>query len=402
MNSRAIAGGVPLSSAASLFRAPSDATQIRPVILYPSAVVFGDGTAELVGGEARALGSRALLVTYSSLWGREEDRPLGRVLRSLEDAGVRVELFELPGEPDISAVDACGARVAEVGAELVIGLGGGSILDTAKAASALVANGGSWSDYQFGAATLTRAGVPVVAIPTTAGTGSEATSVAVIQNRESGLIKSVSSPLMLPRVVIIDPTLTWSCPPRLTALVGLDAITHAIESYLSPRASRLTRVLSLQALSLLVDPLVRAVQDGTDRDARSSLALGSYFAGQALSAGVGAAHILAQPISATLGVAHGEALAAVFVAVLGFDEESPSRLFADLTPAFGSSYSSLSLAVRDYLARVGLPATLSAIGGRESHIAEILSKVAQSTGHVWTNVRPVTLPDLERILHASI
>jgi alcohol dehydrogenase class IV len=402
MNGRAIAGGVGLSSAASLFRTPSDVTQIRPVILYPSAVVFGDGTAELVGGEARVLGSRALLVTYSSLWGREEDRPLGRVLRSLEDAGVRVELFELPGEPDTHAVDACGARAVEVGAELVIGLGGGSILDTAKAASGLVGNGGSWSDYQFGVATLTRAGLPVVAIPTTAGTGSEATSVAVIHDRERGLIKSVSSPLMLPRVVIIDPTLTWSCPPRLTALVGLDAITHAIESYLSPRASRLTRALSLQALSLLVDPLVRAVQDGTDREARSSLALGSHFAGQALSAGVGAAHILAQPISATLGVAHGEALAAVLVAVLAFDEEYPSQLFADLAPAFDSPYSSLSLAVRDYLARVGLPTTLSAIGGRESDVAGILSKVAESTGHVWTNVRPVALADLERILRASI
>ena len=402
MDSSAIAVDGRLGGDASLFRVPSDAGQMRPAILYPAAVLFGDGTAERVGGEARAFGSRALLVTSGSPRGREQDQPLGRVLRSLDDAGVQVERFELHGEPDTHAVDECAARAGEIGAELLIGVGGGSILDLAKAASALAGNGGSWPDYQFGGATLTRASLPLVAIPTTAGTGSEATSVAVIHNRERGLIKSVSSPLMLPRVAIVDPTFTWSCPPRLTALVGLDAITHAIESYLSPRASRLTRALSLQALSLLVDPLVRAVEDGTDREARNSLALGSHFAGQALSAGVGAAHILAQPISATLGVAHGEALAAIVVAVLAFNEEHPSPLFADLLPVFNSQHASLSLAVRDYLASIDLPTTLSAVGGRDSDIAGILSRVAPTTGHVWTNVRPVTLPDLERILHESI
>ena len=402
MSSIGTSGDGRPSSDASLFRVPGDATQMRPAILYPAAVLFGDGTTDRVGEEARTLGSRALLVASGSPRNREHDQPLEQVSRSLDDAGITVERFELLGEPDTDAVDECAARAVEIGAELVIGIGGGSILDLAKAASALAGKSGSWSDYQFGGATITRAGLPLVAIPTTAGTGSEATSVAVIHNREKGLIKSVSSPHMLPRVVIVDPTLTWSCPPRLTALVGLDAITHAIESYLSRRASRLTRALSLQALSLLVDPLVRAVDDGTDREARSSLALGSHFAGQALSAGVGAAHILAQPISATLHVAHGEALAAVLVAVLAFNEAHPSPLFADLVSVFNSPHALLSLALRDYLASIDLPTTLSAIGGRDSDIATILSKVPPTPGHIWTNVRPVTLPDLEQILRASI
>ncbi len=401
MNTPETLPGVLFGSTASLFEAPSDPTQLQSVIRNPSAVLFGDGTADFTGVEASGLGSRALLVTYGSAWSSDEKGPVGRVLRSLDSAGVRVELFELRGEPDHQAVEACAARVRAVDAELVIGIGGGSILDTAKAASALACNGGSWSDYQFGAGRLTKAGVPVIAIPTTAGTGSEATITAVILHRERGLIKSVSSPLMLPRIVIVDPTLTWSCPPRLTALVGLDAITHAIESYLSPRANGLTRALSRQALSLLVDPLLRAVRDGTDHDARSSLSLGSHLAGQALAAGVGAAHILAQPISATLGVAHGEALAAVFGAVLDFDEY-PSPLFADIAVLFGPNGRPLSHAVREFIATIGLPTTLSAIGGRQRDIPVILSKVSESTGHIWTSARPVTLDDLGRVLQASM
>jgi 1,3-propanediol dehydrogenase/alcohol dehydrogenase len=402
MTSSAIVRNEPGAKPVSLFQAPRDPTELRSVVRYPSSLVVGDGAADSVGEEARALGSRALVVTYGSPRSRDQAGPTGRVMRSLEGAKVRPALFELAGEPDQHAVEACAARIGEVGAELVIGLGGGSILDVAKAASALAGNGRSWSDYQFGNATLARAGVPVVAIPTTAGTGSEATTVAVVHDRNRGLIKSVSSPLMLPRVVIIDPTLTWSCPPRLTALAGLDAITHAIESYLSPRANGLTRALGQQALLLLVNPLLRAVADGADHEARASLAIGSHLAGQALAAGVGAAHILAQPISATLSVAHGEALAAVFTAVLAFNEQRPTPLLTDIAAAFGNPPLPLSQAMREFVESLGLPTCLSAIGGRARDIPEILSKVAQSTAHIWTNARPVTLDDLDRILLVSI
>jgi alcohol dehydrogenase class IV len=383
------------------FSPPESPAERRCVVRYPATVVFGEGAVDAIGEQARRFGRRCLVVANAAEAVREATR-VDHVVRLLEGSGLEVAEFSLEGSPDVQAVARCAGTCVDLEADVVIGLGGGSVIDVAKAGSAVAANGGSWEDYQTGSARLERPVVPVIAVPTTAGAGAEATAVAVIHNAALGVIKSVSDPRLLPAVAIVDPSLTWGCPARLTAVVGLDAITHAIESYLSPKANSLTRTLSLRAVQLLVPALERVMDDPGDAAVRHDLSLGSHLAGQALAAGVGLAHILAQPISAVLRVSHGEAIAAVLTAVSEFNEEAGSPLFADLMPTLGASHRSTTDALRSLLVRLDLPTTLGDIGGSDDCVDRIVAAVLRSTAHIWTNVRPVHEEDLTRILVAAL
>jgi alcohol dehydrogenase len=287
----------------------------------------------------------------------------------------------------------------------VVGAGGGSVLDTAKAIAALAANEGCWEDYQMGRATLSVPPLPIAAVPTTAGTGSEATAVAVVANHQQGIIKSVSHPMMLPRLVILDPDLTASVPPQLTALVGLDAFIHAMESYVSPKASPITENLSLEALRLLAKSLLAAVLNGQDMEARSDVLLASHLAGQALNAGVGAAHILAQPISAVIGIGHPNALSTVLEHTVRYNEEyvgDKYRRVVKLLEPGAPEGEKPSRVIGRFLRDLGLDQKLSDYGATSDDIPRILDAVVRSTGHIWTNPRPVTLDALEEILRAAL
>ena len=309
--------------------------------------------------------------------------------------------FAAQPSPVLATIDAGAAQLRASGAAVVVGVGGGSVLDSAKAIAALAANEGTWEDYQLARRTLAHPALPVVAVPTTAGTGSEAGAVAVIGNPALGIIKSVTHPSMLPRLVILDPDLTASMPPRLTALVGLDAFIHALESYVSLKASPLTEGASLDALALLAPNLPRAVRDGQDMDARGNVLLGSYRAGQALNAGIGAAHILAQPISAVLGIGHPNALSTVLPHTVAYNAEYAAekyaRVRAILDPAAPAD-TPLAAIIAGFLHDLGLDQRLRDYGATAADIPRILDAVVRSTGHIWTNPRPVTLDGLEAIL----
>ena len=263
-------------------------------------IVFGEGAFGEVPAAARAMGTRALLVT-----GRSPARA------ALPAAAT----FAVEGEPTVDVVRRGVEAAREAGADLVIALGGGSVIDAGKAIAALAANGGDVLDYLevIGKAQpLTRPSVPFIAIPTTAGTGSEVTRNAVLASPEHRVKASLRGPFLLPRLAVVDPELTYGLPPSITASTGLDALTQVIEPYVSVRANPMTDALCLQGMRRAAGALLRAWRDGGDREARRDMALASLFGGLALAnAGLGAVHGFAAPVGGMFPAPHGAVCAAL-------------------------------------------------------------------------------------------
>lgn len=276
-------------------------------------ILFGEGVLAEAGAGARALGRTALVVTGAT---PARAAPL---LAHLAAAGVAATTFATAGEPDVATVLAGAAQVHAAGAELVIGFGGGSALDAAKAIAALAANPGDIFDYLEvvgrGRA-LANPALPVIAVPTTAGTGSEVTRNAVIFVPEQQVKVSLRSPHMLPRLALVDPELTWSAPPAVTAATGLDALTQLIEPFVSSRANLLTDAICREGLTHAVDGLRRAWTDGSDKAARRAMSFASLCGGLALAnSGLGAVHGFAGPFGGMYAAPHGAVCAALLPAV---------------------------------------------------------------------------------------
>ncbi|MGI5865442.1 MAG: iron-containing alcohol dehydrogenase [Myxococcales bacterium] len=275
-------------------------------------IVFGRGRLDQLGELVAGYGDRALLVAGEHL---RHSESLQRVEYLLQKRGVAAERVFTTGEPEVAAVDETAARARVLGSKVIVGIGGGSVLDVAKAASGLATNGGSVRDYLEGVGTgraLQRPALPLIAVPTTAGTGSEVTRNAVISSREEGFKKSIRSPLLLPAVALVDPALTDSVPPAQTAASGLDALTQLIEPYVSLRAQPATDAMALEGMRRAAPALPRAFEDGSNKEARDEMALASLLGGLCLAnAGLGAVHGIAAALGARFGIAHGVACAAV-------------------------------------------------------------------------------------------
>ena len=245
----------------------------------------------------------------------ESGERTGRLERQLADQGIARIPFAVAGEPEVATIERGVAAAREAGCDCVIGIGGGSVLDAAKAIAALIANTGGVLDYLeiIGRGRpLARAPLPCIAIPTTAGTGSEVTRNAVLASSEHRVKVSLRSRLMLPRVALVDPDLTLTLPPGITASTGLDALTQLIEGYLSRRAGPLTDALALDGIHRAAGALRRAFCDGADVDARQEMALASLFSGLVLAnAGLGAVHGIAGPFGGMFGAPHGAVCAAL-------------------------------------------------------------------------------------------
>lgn len=272
----------------------------------PARIVFGAGVARQAGGIARSLGTRALVVE-----GRG-DR--GAALRdALAAEGLGVATHRVAGEPTAAMVEE-GTRVArEARCDVVVAMGGGSVLDAAKAIAAMITNDGALRDYLevvgAGRPLVARA-APMVAMPTTAGTGSEVTRNAVLMVEDARVKVSLRSPLMLPAVALVDPELTRSLPPDVTASTGLDALTQCLEPFVSPAATPLTDAVAREGLRRAATALPRAVRDGGDVEARHDMAVASLCGGLALAnARLGAVHGFAAPLGGMFPVPHGVACA---------------------------------------------------------------------------------------------
>jgi alcohol dehydrogenase class IV len=278
----------------------------------PGQVVFGVGTAGRLATVCRDWGRRVLVVTG-------QGRRVGRVLDGLEEAGVQVVVFGVAGEPTMALVEE-GARLGrQAGCEWLLAVGGGSVVDAGKAMAALMANEGPVMDYVevIGMGRLLeRDPVPFAAVPTTAGTGAEATRNAVLSCPEQGVKVSLRHRLMLPRLALIDPELAVTVPPEVTATTGMDALTQLLEAFVCTRSNPMVDALCGEGIGRAVRSLRRVVADGTDLEARSDMALAALFSGMALAnAGLGAVHGFAAPIGGRFGLAHGAVCAALLPAV---------------------------------------------------------------------------------------
>ncbi len=373
-------------------------------------IVFGPGTLPELAPAAKALGRRALVVSGRTI-GRAE-----RVLKLLADAGVETTVFPVPGEPTTALVVKGVQQARAAGCELVVGFGGGSALDTAKAVAALLGNDGELSDYLevIGRARpLPRPGVPCLAVPTTAGTGTEVTRNSVLASPEHRFKVSLRSPHLLPRLALVDPELTLDLPPALTAATGLDALTQLIEPYVCTRANPLVDALCVEGIRRAARSLRRAVENGRDREARSDLALASLFSGLALAnAGLGAVHGFAAPIGGMFPAPHGAVCAALLPHVMAANlralrarPESPAlERYAEIgrlltgRPQAGAEDGVVW--VEDLVAALDIP-PLRTYGLTEADVPAVVEKAMQASS-MKANPVPLSRDELAAVLRRAI
>ncbi|MDH3753118.1 MAG: iron-containing alcohol dehydrogenase [Acidimicrobiia bacterium] len=294
----------------------------------PTRIVWGTPVIDAVPAEVAALGvDRVLIVTDPGL--ATTGLP-DAVRAALEHAGVAVAVHaDVSGNPTTDDVAAARSIAESSRSGAIVAIGGGSAIDTAKASAMLLANGGEYADYQWDGRPITRRSHPFVAVPTTAGTGSEVTKVAVISDASQPFKKGVLSPLMFAHVAILDPEVTIALPPHLTAATGIDALVHAFEAYTGRRTNPISDLLALESLRLAIAGLGPATADGSDLDARGNMMLAALYGGMAMDqSGLGLVHALSGGICSHLHLHHGLANAMILPYALEFNVSAirPERL----------------------------------------------------------------------------
>lgn len=327
----------------------------------PPATFIGPGAIAKLGEAAAA---RGLARVFVAIDGFLHGQGLAdNLFRSLARHGVAAELYLYPGgEPDSDTVEAACRQLQAAGCDGVIAFGGGSVLDTAKAIAALAAHPEMRVADLAAARTLPNGRMPLLLAPTTAGTGSEATNVAVITDSASGVKQAIIQPQLIPDLAVIDACLTLGVPADLTAATGIDALTHAIEAYLARGANPLTQALAYRAITLISRALPIAVGQGHDLAARQDMMLGSYLAGMAFSnAGLGLVHAMAHQIGARYHIPHGVANAALLPSVMRFNRLVCQQAYRDIALALGGpalDAPGLIDAISALIADIGLPGNL--------------------------------------------
>jgi alcohol dehydrogenase class IV len=367
-------------------------------------IIFGPGTFAELGPLARVIGRRAFVVT-----GHDKIRHAG-VINDLEGAGLNCTLFGVAGEPTIDLVREGSALFTASGCELLIAIGGGSAIDAGKAIAALAANPGDALNYLevIGAGkAIPNPPFPMIAVPTTAGTGSEVTRNAVLASPEHRVKVSLRSPLMLPRVAIVDPQLTMGLPPAITASTGLDALTQLIEPYVCARANPVTDAFCLNGLRTVKRSLAAAYRNGSDAATRAGMSYASLLGGLALAnAGLGIVHGFAGPIGGMFDAPHGAICAAILPHGMaaniraGAAPERYREIAAILTGSEKASAEDGVAWVRDLVGSLGIPG-LRQYGIGVAHADDIVAKAAKASS---MKANPVQLPaeELKRVLEESL
>lgn len=373
-------------------------------------IVFGPGSAERVPEMATSFGSRIFLVT-----GRGRERHAALCDQIL--ARAELETFPVPGEPDIPTIEQALQAARSFQADVVVSVGGGSVMDSGKVIAALLTNAGALLDYLEvvgKGGKIAKQPVPHIAVPTTAGTGAEVTRNAVIGVPEREVKVSMRSPLMLPTVALVDPLLTLSAPQRVSAASGLDALTQLLESFVSVKANPLTDGICREGLSRAGRALRLVYQNPKDPAAREEMALASLFGGLALAnAKLGAVHGFAGPLGGMIGAAHGEICArllepvcrANIEALNAREPESPvveryreaARLILGHREATSSD---LIEWVEESTKLFGIP-TLSALGLTGNRMEEAVAK-AQAASSMKGNPVELGSEELYQILEAAM
>jgi alcohol dehydrogenase class IV len=303
------------------------------VFRVPESIFYGRGSFENLGSQAALKGNKALIIS-DKIMDQLGYVTEGRAL--LNDAGVQSAVYlGIASEPTDKYVSEALDLFKSEQCDLVISIGGGSCIDTAKAIAVLAANGGFIGDYMGGKKLALQTPVPHIAIPTTAGTGSEATDVTVITNTSNNVKMMIKQPAFLPDAAIVDPLLTVSSPKNITAATGIDALSHSIEAYLSKKAHPMTDTMAISAMKLIVENILTAYNDGGNLDARERMSLGSLQAGIAFSnASVCLVHGMSRPIGGLFHVPHGISNAMLLPAVLEFTQGACVERLADIGRIF--------------------------------------------------------------------
>jgi alcohol dehydrogenase class IV len=367
--------------------------------------VFGTGALSRIADECKSLNASKVLVVMDRELSRTE---IGsRVLDILKKGRVKAILYpEVMPEPSPSLADDGAALARQEKTACVIGVGGGSTLDVAKAIAVLVKNEGKATDY-IGLGLVKNPGLPTIMIPTTAGTGSETTFTAVFTMRETKTKGGINSPLLYPHTAIIDPEVTLNLSPEVTATTGMDAFTHAVESFTSLQAHFVSEPISLSAIELVSANLRGAVFNGKRYVYRENMMKASYLAGMGLAmAGVGAVHALAYPLGAMFDIPHGLANAVMLPFVLEYNYPGDIDKFCQLALAMGEEDTGMPAremaasavsAVFDLSGDIGIPATLEELKIPRDEIPQMAQAAIKVARPIANNPRPVSVSVIEQI-----
>lgn len=390
-----------MTAAAAIGRVLSPTGDGVAALHLPPIVHFGRGALATVGPEARGFGTRALVVTDR---GMVASGIVEQVVRVLRDAGVEPVVFDrVEPNPTIAQVEAGLAAGAGQAIGLIVSVGGGSAHDCAKTIALVATNGGDVRDFE-GVDRSPHRGLPLICVNTTAGSGADVSRYAVITDPARSLKMIVIDRHLMPRVAVNDPLLTVGMPAAVTMASGLDALTHAIEAYVSTLASELSSLFALRAVELVVADLERAVRDGSDLDAREGMLMGSLLAGLAIdSASVGAVHAMAHQLGAVYDLPHGVCNGILLPLVVEFNEPAASARLDRVAAVFGGGATArrLPAMLRSLGDRVGLPRGLAGLGVERSRLPELAER-AMTDMCMDTNPRPMTETDVVRLYERAL
>lgn len=365
-------------------------------------VVFGDGVVfEQLPGMVKEMGcARVLLVTDPGIL---STGLVKKIQDLLTGSGIVVEVFsEVEPDPGLETVHKAAEYLRLFKPDCLVALGGGSSIDVAKGARVLLDNPGNIGDYAGVNKVKVKPALPLLAIPTTAGTGSEVTIFAVLSDLEQNIKVTVTSDYLAPDVALVDPWMMVSAPPGVTAASGIDALSHAVEAYVSANASPVSNILALRAVELISNSLRAAVMNGNNLQARTNVALGSLLAGMAFNnAFLGLTHSIGAALSGHAHVGHGAAMGLLLPYVMEYNLMAKPEKYADLARAMGIEGKSLSeaaslapRAVKNLIKSVGLHTRLKEVGVSEDALVPI-AETALKHGMIKFNPR---VPSLEDIL----
>jgi len=380
-----------------------------PTFYLPTQIITGRGCFAQLGRLAATYGQNVLLVCDAYL--AQHTDVLSRAVAMLQSEKLQVAIYDgVRQEPELPIVEQAITLARRSGVQVLIGIGGGSAIDTAKAVAGMVTLPGTVWDYHGGRA-LEGPGLPFIAVPTTAGTGAEVTKNAVLIDPHTGTKQSIRDDTWFARIALVDAEMTVTMPPSVTASTGSDALCQAIESFTSIGAGPLTDALAMRAIELISSSLVRAYEDGQDLDARENMSMGSLMAGMALvNARLGAVHGLAHPLGSHFHIPHGIVCGLLLPPVMAYNLPATMDKYAQVARLMGEPVQGKNIEeaaqravqlVRELVTRVGVPLHLSQFGVQPSDFDRIIPE-ALAQGSLKSNPLKLASEDVRRILQAAL
>lgn len=376
----------------------------------PTKIIFGVDAIKDLPKHVKALnGSRVFVISDP---GVQQAGILDRVTEPLKKENISFEIFtELDQEPDVKTISLATQRAERFEADLLIGVGGGSALDAAKAVAAMVNNEGRIIDYA-GLDNVPNLGIPTICVPTTSGTGSEVTIWAVISDKENNRKYGIGGKAMASTVALCDPVLTLTLPPPITASTGGDALTHALESFVNKATQPISEAMSRESMSLISKSLRTAVTQVNNLEARADMLLASTIAALAFNpTRLGLAHALCMPLGGKFKVPHGIANSILLPQVMEFNLAGNLEKFKEIAEIFGERTEGLSLreaaelsvkAIKQLNKDIGITMGLSKYGVTEEDLDFIAEEGMSASGNILVNPRKPTLEDLKEIVRRSL